>query len=334
MARVGVWINNHNNAQHLAGAVTSVLKQTFEDFTLYLVDNSTDPVAIQIVQKFAEQDTRIVVVPLPESLNRRGIPTMDYAWRYLNDKGHDYTITLGGHDFWNEDHFLATLVARMDAELKARGPEGVALLYCDTWQVNEAGETIGRFQNVIQLGQIPRPFLPLVAITSVDSPQLFGLWNEAVRRKVPVRYQCGGWDHLIVMNASLYGALLFEGSVKLVMRCPPPDDNSEKYGRRHFSDENLARGPQDFIDQLEWCIHCTNLATEELPAEGRATFRMMLIAAITDAYCVLRGTNLMQIPGAYQAFTSNPLTIDMMKGAHHTYRMALALIKTCRPSQA
>jgi hypothetical protein len=119
-----------------------------------------------------------------------------------------------------------------------------------------------------------------------------------------------------------------------VMRCPPPGDGPDKYGKRHFSEENLARGAQDFIDQLEWCIHCTNVATEEIPPEGRPTFRMMLTAAIVDAYCVLRGTNLMQIPGAYQQFTGNPLTIDMMKGAHHTYRMAIALTKSSKPAVA
>ena len=35
MSRVGVWINNHNQPQHLPGSITSVLKQTFKDFTLY-----------------------------------------------------------------------------------------------------------------------------------------------------------------------------------------------------------------------------------------------------------------------------------------------------------
>lgn len=332
MSRVGVWLNNYGNAQHLPGALTSVLKQTFTDFTLYVFDNnSLDPDVAEIIARFAVRDVRVVPVPIPLALNRRGIPSMDFAWRWLNNKGHDYTITLGGHDFWADADHLEVLVKRMDAELQMRGPEGVAILYNDTWQVNEAGETIGRFQSIIQPGQVLRHFLPLVVITTVDSPQLFGLWNEKVRRKVPMRYQCGGWDHLIVMNAALYGSIMYEPGARLVMRCPPPGDCSEKYGQRHFSDENLARGAQDFIDQLEWCVYCTNLATEEIPVEGRATFRMMLTAAIVDAYCVLRGTNLMQIPGAYQAFTCNPLTIEMMKGGHHTYRMVHALIKNSRP---
>jgi hypothetical protein len=331
MSRVGVWINNHNNAQHLAGAISSVLKQNYRDFTLYAVDNSTDPAATQIWADAFAADNRIVLVELPESLKRRGIPTMDYAWRFLNDKGHDYTITLGGHDFWAEDTHLEVLVNRMDAELKAFGPEGASLLYCDTWQVNEATEIIGRFQNIMQFRQVPRAFIPQAVITTIDSPQFFGLWNETIRRKLPIRHLCSGFDHLIVMEAALRGAILYEGGAKFIMRAPKPDDDTSKYGLRHLSDEVLAAGPQSYIDQLEWLAHAVDLATDTLPPEAKASYKMMLTASIVDAYCVLRGYNLLHVPGAYQAFTANPLTIDMMKGAHHTYRMLNSLIQGSKP---
>ena len=331
MSRVGVWINNHNQPQHLPGSITSVLKQTFKDFTLYAIDNSTDPAATEIWAQAAAADSRIVIVPLPESLNRRGIPTMDYAWRYLNDKGHDYTITLGGHDFWDGENHLETLVTRMDAELKARGPTGVCLLYCDTYQVNEATEMIGKFQNIMAFGQVPRAFIPQAVITTVDSPQFFGLWNENVRRKVPIRYLCSGFDHLVVMEAALHGAILFESGARFVMRAPGPNDSTEAYGRRHLSDEVLAAGQQSYVDQLEWLAHAVDMATSEMPPEAKATYKMMLTASIVDAYCVLRGYNLLHVPNAYQAFTTNPLTIEMMKGAHHSYRMLNALIQDCKP---
>ena len=330
-SRVGVWLSNFGNELYLQAAIDSVLKQTFTDFTLYIVDNHSPGEEVKrIIAGAAGKDPRIVVPETPKGL--AGIPHQDFCWRYLNDINHDYTIPLGGHDFWNTAEHLQIMVERMDEEFKQRkGEPEVALLYSDTWQVNEKTEIVGRFQNIMQIGQVPRPFIPQVVITTVDSPQLFGLWNERVRKRLPIRHLCGGWDHLIVMHAALLGMIMWEPRATLVMRAPPPTDGPDKYGKRHFSPENLVAGQKDFIDQLEWCVHCVKLATEELEPTVRASYRMMLTASIITSYFVLRGSNLMQIPGAYQQFTANPLTIEAMKGSHHTLRMVEALIKSSKP---
>jgi hypothetical protein len=115
------------------------------------------------------------------------------------------------------------------------------------------------------------------------------------------------------------------------MKRPPPGDGSDKYGQRHFSKENLAAGQQDFINQLEWAMHCIDEALIDAPADQKATQRMMLVGSMIGTYLTLRGTNLFQIPGAYEQFTSNPLVIEAMKGLHHCQRFADALIKSSKP---
>jgi hypothetical protein len=329
MSRVAVWLTNYASEAHLPRALESVLGQTFKDFTLYCFDNHSPGDAPKIIALYAATDPRIVVPEIPKGL--AGIPLMDFCWRYLNGTEQDYTITIGGHDAWAQPEFLSVLVERMDAELAARGQDAVAILYTDTYQMNAADEIVGRYQDINQVGQIPRHFLPQVVVSTVNSPQLFGLWNDRVRRKIPIRYCCGGWDHLIVMEAALHGMIAFEGRVQLIMRCPPPTDNSEKYGQRHFSKENLARGQQDFIDQLEWCMYCVKKACEGLPPEAAGTYRMMLTASMAATYMTLRGTNLMQIPEAYQQFALNPLVIEAQKGLHHCTRFIDQLIKSAKP---
>jgi hypothetical protein len=331
VSRVGVYLTNYNSEAYVRVALDSILGQEFKDFDLLVFDNYSTDGAPAIFREYAEKDPRVKVMGIPHGL--AGIPLFDFAWKYLDKQSYDYSITIGGHDFWQDAQVLGKLVARMDSEIKAF--EGnVALCYMDTWQVNMESKVCGRFQNVIQLGQVGRPFVPLVAITTVESPQLFGLWNERVRKAVsPIRHLCGGWDHLVVMEAALHGRIIFEGSAQLVMRAPPPTDSTEAYGQRHFSKENLARGQQDFIDQIEWLVHATNVATAELQGDARGTYRMMLTAAIVEAYMTLRGYNLLQIPGAQQQFTQNPLSIEIMKGAHHSLRYILQLIRTSRPSR-
>jgi hypothetical protein len=323
-------MTNYASERYLRRAIESVLGQSHTDLTLYIFDNHSPGEAPAIIQEYASKDTRVVVPEIPKGL--AGIPLMDFAWRYLNKTKQDYTITLGGHDFWNTADFLKTLVDRMDGEIAARAPSHtVAICYTDVMQVNMEDEVCGRYQDIMQIGQIGRPFIPLAVIMAVNSPQFFGLWNEQVRRKIPIRYDCGGFDHLIVMEAALHGMILFDGRVQLVMRAPPPGDNSEAYGKRHFSPENLARGQGDMIDQIEWCLHCVKTACSDMPAEAAATYRMMLTASITLAYLTLRGTNLMQVPSAFQEFVTNPLVVEIQKGAHHCLRFAEQLIKTSKP---
>lgn len=330
VSRVAIWMTNYASERQLPRAIDSVLGQSFKDFTLYIFDNHSPGKRVaEIIQAYASKDSRITVPEVPTGL--AGIPLMDFAWRHLNDRGQDYTITLGGHDAWGSESFLETLVKRMDAELAARGPMSVALLYPDCLQFDEAGGICGRYQDIIQFGQIPRYLLPQVVVSTVNSPQLFGLWNEKVRRKFPLRHYCGGWDHLQVMEAALHGMIMYEPGASLVMQRPPPGDGPDKYGSRHFTPENLARGQQDFIDQLEWCVHCVREATKEMDLASGATFRMMLTASMAVTYMTLRGTNLMQIPGAYEQFTQNPLVLEAMKGAHHTMRFIEQLIKTSKP---
>lgn len=336
MSRVAIWLTNYapegsDNERNLPQCLASIFSQTFKDWTLYVFDNhSPSPTVHRLFAAAAATNARVVIVPVPAGL--AGIPMANFAWKYLNNTNHAYSITIGGHDIWNGSDFLKTLVERIEVETNARnGDPDIAIVYADTWQVDEAGNVCGRFQNILQVGQIPRQFIPQYVLTGLDSPPYFGLWNEKVRKRVPIRHECGGFDHFVVMHATLKGMLLYEGKALLVMRRPPPGDGSDKYGQRHFSKENLARGQQDFIDQLEWSVHCIDEALVDVPPQEKPTYRMMLTASMMATYLTLRGTNLLQVPGAYQQFTSNPLVIDLMKGAHHMMRMADALIRSSKP---
>jgi hypothetical protein len=335
MSRVGVWMTHYsaegsNNERALPKAIESVLSQSFTDLELLIFDNHSPGKAPQIIAEAASRDARTIKIEVPKGI--AGIPMAKFAWELMAARGYDYTITIGGHDFWNGPDFLKTLVERMELETEARkGNPDIAIVYADTLQVDEADIVCGRFQNILQVGQIPRQFIPQYVLTGLDSPPFFGLWNEKVRRNVPVRYECAGFDHFVVMHATLKGMLLYEGRATLVMRAPPGGDGPDKYGQRHLAKENLARGQQDFIDQLEWAVHCIDEALVDAPAEQKATMRMMLTGSMFGTYLILRPHNLFAIPDAYAQFTSNPLVIEAMKGLHHTMRFVDAMIKTSRP---
>jgi hypothetical protein len=334
-AKVAVWMTNYNNARHLNRAFESILGQSFKEFDLLVFDNHSTDAAPDITAAYATLDPRVKVIPMPVGL--AGIDVAAFAWDYLDKADYTYSITIGGHDVWNTTEHLQLLVERMDAECAIHespglaDKRGVAILYCDTWQLNEDGQICGRYQDIKQTFQIPRPFVPLYVVSGVNSPEFFGMWNERVRKLVPIRHRCSGFDHLVVMNAALYGAIMWEPRVQLMMRAPKADDNLEKYGQRHLSPQVLAAGQRDFLNQLEWCLYCTDVATEIIPGPEQESFRICLTAAITGVYLMLRGTNLWTVPGAYDAFNRMPQLQEMLKGFGHATRMVRDMVRSSVP---
>jgi len=306
MSRIAVWLNNYNNEKHIAKAIESVLAQTYTDFVAFVFDNHSKDGAPAIIRKYADANPgKLVAIPMPSGL--AGIPAMKFAWDYLNKLDFDCSITLGGHDYWPQTNHLEILVSRMEHE--RRGQE-CALVYTDTWQVNEDDEIVGRFNNIMQQGgNMALPFIPQWVVTGIDCPPFFGLWNEKVRKQVPIRHTCAGFDHLVVANAALHGTVMWEPRTVLRMRAPLPGSNMELYGKKHFSPAALQSKDRDFRNQLEWLTAMVDEATRDSPAGHR----QLLLASMFATYVCLRGYNLSAFPGALEAFNANP---DAQRAIH------------------
>jgi hypothetical protein len=314
MSKVLIWMPVYQEQKHLRAALESVAAQTFKDWQLVVSDNHSTDDSWGIIKAFALRDGRITYMKPPEHL--AGIPHAKYLWERLDAGnpfcGQTYTIHMGGHDLI-PDNYLETLVSRAEQHTQSEGAPP-AITYADTWQIDAAGNAYARYKDVLQIGQMGRLLIPQYVIAGVNSPQVFGLWSEAVRRKVPFRYACSGWDHLIVAEAALHGAILFEGRTSFLMRGTNADSDLEDYGRRHLSAETLAAGPQDFLNQLEWMIHWVDLGVGEIPEEARPFYRSLLTASMFATYLALRGQNLHVVPGAMQIFNELP-EVRQMFGA-------------------
>ncbi len=62
-----VFICNYNYGRYLSTTIESVLRQTYSDWELILVDDASTDDSLSIMQNFAKEDPRIVVVPLAEN---------------------------------------------------------------------------------------------------------------------------------------------------------------------------------------------------------------------------------------------------------------------------
>lgn len=315
MAKVAVWIPVYNDAKHLREALDSVLAQNFgdDDYVICVSDNHSNDGSAEIIQEYLDKPFRPRIIVWKPATHLAGIEHMAFCWDRLNVGDHEYSILLGAHDKWASQH-LEVLVARMDAE---RAVRPIAVTYTDTYQMDEAGQIIGRYNDILQTGQIGPAMLPQYVIAGVSSPQFYGMWTEEIRRKIPIRHACAGFDHLIIAEAALHGAILFESATQLVMRAPKEGSTLEDYGQRHLPPEMLEMGPKDFLNQLEWCIHNVDVAIECIPEPARPLYKALLTASMFGTYMSLRGLNLNCVPGAMAAFNKLPEVQSMFSAAQH-----------------
>ncbi len=318
MATVAVWMTNYSEAAHIEESMRSVLDQTYGDFILYVFDNHSPDESPAIAQRIANTDRR-VVFRQPEERGLAGIEFMKWCWEQLNDGAHKYSITLGSHDLWDAHH-LQVLVERMEAEIPNHAFDGrrVAIVYTDTWQIDEAGEIVSHYKDMTQFTQVSTSVVAQAMISVVNSPHLFGLWNEQIRREIPVRHPCSGWDHLIMAEAALHGAILFDGRTRLRMRTPKPGTCTlGHYGLRHLSAVRRSQGSRDFMEQLEWCVHMVDKALTAVPEPARPWYRATMTTSMFLTYMNLRGLNLQIVPGAMKEFNEKTQVQMMFSAADH-----------------
>lgn len=108
----------YNVEKYLQQCVDSVLKQTFQDFEMILVDDGSNDESPEICDEYAEKDSRIRVIHKPNG----GQSTARNAG-YRVAKG-DYIAFLDSDDFYIHDHVLSQI-----AEKCASSPDIVVFKY-------------------------------------------------------------------------------------------------------------------------------------------------------------------------------------------------------------
>jgi hypothetical protein len=127
-----VYIPCHHYGRFLAQAVESVLRQTWEDWELILIDDGSQDATAEIAERFLRQHPeRLRLIRHPEA---RGLRACANA--ALRIARGEYILRLDADDFLDENALLV-LISYLDQH-----PE-VALVYPNYLYVDEAGNTLG-----------------------------------------------------------------------------------------------------------------------------------------------------------------------------------------------
>jgi len=132
--KVTIVLPVYNGSRYLADSIESVIAQTYQEWELIIVDDSSSDISPQIAEEYERMDSRIRVIhnrenqKLPKSLNigfSNGAGTY-FTWTSDDNLYHKYAIE--------------TMVKYLDCHNQC------GLVYCDMAYINQSGEIISNNQ--------------------------------------------------------------------------------------------------------------------------------------------------------------------------------------------
>lgn len=133
--RVSVIIPNYNHAPFLERRIDSILRQTFQDFEVIILDDASEDQSKDIISQYAS----LPRIRVHYNTVNTGIPGKQWNKGVKEARG-EY-VWIAESDDYAEEHFLETLVAQLDNHPTA------GIVYCQSYEVNEVGDIIGTYHH-------------------------------------------------------------------------------------------------------------------------------------------------------------------------------------------
>lgn len=224
----------YNQTEFLKAALASLLAQTYSNFRLVIVDDSTDLEPGEISKQFAAKDNRIRYI---KNETRKGLVG---NWRacvhYAGET--EYFAWVSDHDLWHPE-WLESLVAILNARPRA------VLAYPRTVHVSFEGERI------LKKGRVSlstEGFTEVDRIRTVyrDGPGVFGDMVYGLFRVRDLR-RCGAFRPVLFPDAILLLELCFYGEFHQA--------DAELWLRRHLNAFSISRQKKTLFVRKPWYVY-------------------------------------------------------------------------------
>jgi len=138
MPKVSVIVPSYNHAPFLRQRMESIVRQTFQDFELILLDDCSPDESRSILSEYG-QDDRVRI-----EFNERNSGNTFKQWNKGVCLARGEYVWIAESDDYADERLLETLVPRLDANADA------ALCYARSWWVDEKGTTQGFVDDYIR----------------------------------------------------------------------------------------------------------------------------------------------------------------------------------------
>ena len=131
MPKVSVIIPNYNHAPYLRRRIDTVLRQTFQDFEVILMDDCSTDDSLAVISGYAN-DSRIQI-----KVNEKNSGSTFRQWKKGIALARGEYIWIAESDDYSDERFLEQLVAVLEREPK------VSFVYCRSWIIKPDGQADG-----------------------------------------------------------------------------------------------------------------------------------------------------------------------------------------------
>jgi glycosyltransferase involved in cell wall biosynthesis len=136
MPRVSVIIPNYNHCLYLGNRIESVLRQTFQDFEVILLDDHSTDASVSIIKSYEGHPKVSKII-----LNETNSGSTFKQWNTGIQEAEGEYIWIAESDDWADEAFLEMLVSQAEAYPSA------GIVYCESWAVDEKGVLICKVSN-------------------------------------------------------------------------------------------------------------------------------------------------------------------------------------------
>ena len=128
MAKVTLYIVNHNYGEYLEKSIESGLNQTFEDYELLVIDDGSTDCSNEILKKY-ESNKKIKII------RQENIGLIKTIKKIFDISESDYVVRLDADD-WLDKSFLEKLVNKIEQNDK------LAMVFPDYYEVDQNGNIL------------------------------------------------------------------------------------------------------------------------------------------------------------------------------------------------
>jgi len=132
MPTVSVVVPNYNHERFLRQRLDTILAQTYQDFEIVLLDDSSTDDSRAILREYASHP-RVACVEFNETNSGSAFKQWNKGVRFARGK----YVWIAESDDYADPHFLERMTALLDAD------ENVTVAYCRSWLASEDGRTMG-----------------------------------------------------------------------------------------------------------------------------------------------------------------------------------------------
>jgi glycosyltransferase involved in cell wall biosynthesis len=192
--RVSIGLPVYNGERYVAGAIQSLLSQSFRDLELVISDNASTDATESICRSFAEKDPRVHYFRNSSNI---GLPR-NYC-RVFELSRAPY-FKWAAHDDLHTTDFVATCVTALD-----RDPS-IALCYTREQVIDELGKPLQeRPYGLDSTLNSPSQRFRKILWLDLGSPAIFGLMRRDILRRTSLLGFSYASDQVLLAELSLYG---------------------------------------------------------------------------------------------------------------------------------